>query len=88
MRQLRSRGPVPATASKGNPSSDTKLFVANERQRYMEKAKFVPAEGQMLNLKNGDDTEGFGICAETFFFLVAQESVNHPRHSLICCTLR
>ena len=39
----------------------------------MEKAKIVPAEGQMLNLKNGDDGEGFGICAETFFFLVAQE---------------
>ena len=73
MRQLHSRGPVPVTASKGNPSSATNLFVANERRRYMEKAKFVPAEGQMLNLKKGDNAEGFGICAETFFFLVAQE---------------
>ena len=65
--------PVPATAPQGNPSFDTNLFVSNERQRYMEKAKFVSAESQMLNLKDGDDGEGFGICAETFFFLIAQE---------------
>ncbi|KAK3170976.1 hypothetical protein OEA41_003060 [Lepraria neglecta] len=39
----------------------------------MEKAKFVPAESQMLNLRNGDDGKGFGMCAKTFFFLIAQE---------------
>lgn len=48
------------------------MTIINERQRYMTEAGFVPQKGQEVDIRNAVDGKGFGICAETFFYLVAQ----------------
>ncbi|CAF9913914.1 MAG: hypothetical protein HETSPECPRED_001693 [Heterodermia speciosa] len=58
--------PAPKTAS------FKAMTIINERQRYMIEAGFVSQQGQEVDIRNAVDGQGFGICAETFFYLVAR----------------
>ena len=60
-------GPQPTTAS------FKAMTIINERQEHMRDAGFVPQQDQEVNIQNAEDGKGFGICAETFFYLVARE---------------
>ena len=69
-------GKIPELDWNKNLSPETASFkamtVINERQRYMREAGFVPQKGQEVDIKGVVDGRGFGICAETFFYLVAE----------------
>ncbi|KAL8789007.1 MAG: hypothetical protein Q9195_007027 [Heterodermia aff. obscurata] len=58
--------PAPKTAS------FKAMTIINERQRYMADAGFVPQQGQEVDIRRAVNGKGFGICAETFFYLVAR----------------
>ena len=58
--------PAPKTAS------FKAMTIINERQKYMIEAGFVPQQGQEVDIRNAVDGKGFGICAETFIYLVAR----------------
>ena len=56
-----------------NTASLRAMTIVNERQMYMREAGFVPQPDQEVNIQNAVEGKGFGICAETFFYLVARK---------------
>ena len=65
-------GKIPDITRGPKTASFKAMTIINERQRYMTEAGFVSQKGQEVDIKNAVDGKGFGICAETFFYLVAR----------------